>query len=159
MKKSIKKILKCIAIVACVTMLFSTYAFAFGIECNFKSIPKTVYKNQTGTFKLGLTYDSTVYGIPIPVDAHMGAEIPYSPFKEPKYVSGTFKYMNFEKATGARTGAKVWQCYRTWLLIGESDEEFKVQAKAEPWSGSGKASLGTGNTMSSYNYSSTVTVK
>lgn len=120
-----------------------------------------IKKGTTASFYGEVKYDSTVYGVPIPVTMVFEASIPYYPFQTPTYVGGTFQYFNMTKKISDVTGIHSYVERREWTAAGVALEVADFRAFAELAQNNTKASIGTGvgNNIANANYIKTINVK
>lgn len=152
-----KKFVKVSACAMATTLMFSSYAYAFGVNFNSKKAPEKINANSTNTYALSLEYDTEIYGIPVPMPScQIGAELPASVFSGVTYKSGSFNSMNFVKKTNGVTKKEAYQCYKSFTITGKETKEFNVQAKSVNKKASGKAYMGVGKGHFGYDYTFTV---
>ena len=156
MKKSFVKVSAC---AMATTLMFSSYAYAFGVNFNSKTAPSSVKANSKNTYALSLEYDTEVYGIPVPMPScQIGAEFSTNAFSGVTYKGGSFSSMNFVAKTNGKTGQAAYQCYKSFTIMGKETKEFTVEAKTVNSKAKGKAYMGVGKNHFGYDYSFTVNV-
>ena|GEM_PF-1882986 len=142
--------------------MFCVYAQAYGVSLISKKSPSSVNTGKVATYKLSLKYDNTIYGIPVPSDGYIGIELASNCFEEPKYVNGSFKEMKCKVKMGDCTNVPVWQCYKHFVLVGEENKSYTINATAKSKNNEGKSYMGCGkkiNIIAPYNYYFSVKVK
>jgi hypothetical protein len=146
------KIIKLVIFSPLVSLLFSTYAMAYGVTLKSKYVSTVLSKGTTGYYQLELEYDTHIAGIPIPTNCQIGAEIPFAPLLRPQYLDGSFSSMEFEARTGSVTGTIVWQCYKKFQVTGKQSKYFDVSALAENNAANGDGYIGVGAGYTGYDY-------
>lgn len=133
------------------TVLFSVYAQAFGVKLVKKKDPRTASEGDTKKIALELEYDSTVYGIPLPVDGHLGLELASNVFNKPVYDSGSFSNMTFKYTKGEMLEKNCYECYKDFTVFGNINKKYVVKATVKAKAGtSGRTYMGTGHSTTGY---------
>lgn len=152
----IRKAIRPVALGVGSALLFGAYASAIGVTSNGHSIPSSVTLGSYGTFKCNLTYDSTIYGIPIPLmSMDLGAEIPWLCFDKPSYQSGSFSSMPFVLTSGGLTKTAHWEGCESFFVMGVVNKQFTVKAKAD----NTKTQLAYVGSFGDFDYYKNVTTK
>ena len=148
MNNIIKKMIIMIACVLTTVFMFSVYTQAFGVKFVKKSAPETVAEGGSRKVSLELEYDSTIYGIPLPVDGHIGLELASNVFSKPNYESGSFSDMTFKYTKGTMLEKNCWMCYKDFIVFGDIHKKYIVKASEKAKKGtSGRSYMGTGSVV------------
>lgn len=117
-------------------MVASVATYALELDVTSFSASSRVSLGSRGYFSGKIVYDSTVYGVPVPLEGFFEMRIPYAIYNKPSNTTGSY-VLSFYYSSG------YWKASKSFTVFGRTTKELSTSSLSKA-RGTGTARFGSG---------------